>query len=175
MIVIGYHMIGKSEICNGRYKYIDLDPKELQIVEKEDGCTIKSMPKGWEKIYARTAEMLSKQGYVVFISPDKLVIDSLMFSGEVIVFIYPSMIIREEFIRSRVKQDTDESIIKTLINSCQIVSNSMQSSALIRMNMFPTVIVSLEDLKFDLNTTINTIISNIDRDWKMKEGDKKCQ
>jgi len=162
MIVIGYYKIGKTSICKNNDRYIDLDSKKLEIVEKENERISKTMPYGWEYVYAKTVSMMSSQGYVVFISPDKTVVDLLGQSKESILYIYPVYSKIEEFVRKRLIDDNDnldERMVEILIGATQTITTHMHNIALYRFSMtYPTDIFQINKMDFDLNEVINKCI-----------------
>ena len=69
MIIIGYPGIGKSTLAFHRMECIDLESSVYN--RDEDG----SKPYGWERFYCLTAIDLSRQGYTVFVSSHRNVVD----------------------------------------------------------------------------------------------------
>lgn len=80
MIIIGYPGVGKSTVSKRSITYVDLDSS---IFNKEN--------KDWEKEYVKTAEQLSSEGHVVFVSSHKKVQELLTNSKEKILVIYPAL------------------------------------------------------------------------------------
>ena len=66
MIYVGYQGIGKSSIA-GKNKCIDLESGNFWVDGKRD--------ENWYIIYCNIAQHLSEQGYNVFLSSHKLLID----------------------------------------------------------------------------------------------------
>ena len=86
MIVIGYPGIGKTSVTKTNVGYIDYDSS---LFEKVDG---------WEKDYVEAATNLSKWGNVVFVSSHKTVQELLLKSSEIVVVIYPSLMLHDFWI-----------------------------------------------------------------------------
>ena len=90
MIIIGYQGIGKSTIAKSKKIYIDLESS----IYYHDGLR----PEKWYIFYCKTAEYLSKQGYVVFISSHKEVREYLLNSKERIIIICPDKCLKDAWI-----------------------------------------------------------------------------
>ena len=71
MIIIGYPGIGKSTLAFHRMECIDLESSIFNI--DANG----SKPDGWERSYCLAAIELSRQGYTVFVSSHRDVVDFL--------------------------------------------------------------------------------------------------
>lgn len=91
MIIIGYQGIGKSTCCSERTEFIDLESSSFWVDGKRDP--------NWHIVYAQIAEHLSKQGYVVFTSSHQALRDYLRNSIEQVVEIYPSLELKEKWLR----------------------------------------------------------------------------
>lgn len=91
MIIVGYPGIGKSTIARKHYRFIDLESSLFKIDgERSDN---------WYKAYCAVAEDLSRQDHVVFVSSHSAVRETLRGSQEVVVVIYPSIDLKDEWIR----------------------------------------------------------------------------
>lgn len=90
MIIIGYQGIGKSSCAKTNDKYIDLESSSFWVNGERDP--------NWYIVYAQVAEHLSQQGYIVFTSSHQVLRDYLRNSEEVVVEIYPSHSIKEDWI-----------------------------------------------------------------------------
>lgn len=90
MIVIGYQGIGKSTLAGRDNKFIDLESSNFWVDGKR--------AEDWYKPYCQIAEHLSKQGYIVFTSSHEVIRKQLENSGEIIVVVYPSVELKDEWI-----------------------------------------------------------------------------
>lgn len=100
MIIIGYQGIGKSTLANTDNAYIDLESSNFW--HKGKRCD------NWYIYYGKIAESLSQQNYNVFTSSHKEVRDYLKNSQEIVICIYPSILLAEEW-----KQKLKERYAKT--------------------------------------------------------------
>lgn len=72
MIVMGYPGIGKSTLAEKSLEYIDLETSNWwNLISTKEKKNVRVRPNGWEKIYCKVALDLSRQGYIVFTSPNK--------------------------------------------------------------------------------------------------------
>ena len=115
MIVVGYQGIGKSTLAGRDHKYIDLESGNFWVDGKRAD--------DWYKPYCKIAEHLSEQGYIVFVSSHEVVRQYLEEnSREVVVLVYPSIELKDEWIDkltkryARSKLDKD---YKALMNACE--------------------------------------------------------
>ena len=95
MIVVGYQGIGKSTLCKSKnisFRFIDLESSSFR---GKDGAR----PDDWYIYYCNVAEHLSKQNCVVFVSSHKEVRDILKNSNENVVCVFPSLKIKDEWIK----------------------------------------------------------------------------
>lgn len=90
MIVIGYQGIGKSTLAGRNNRFIDLESGNFWVDGKRAD--------DWYKPYCQIAEHLSQQGYIVFTSSHEVVRKQLENSGEVVVVVYPSIELKDEWI-----------------------------------------------------------------------------
>lgn len=90
MIVIGYQGIGKSTLAGRDNKFIDLESGNFWVDGKRAD--------DWYKPYCQIAEHLSQQGYIVFTSSHEVVRKQLENSSEVVVIVYPSIELKDEWI-----------------------------------------------------------------------------
>jgi len=97
MIVIGYQGIGKTTLAKDDYRFIDLDSH-----------IFKRFPGDWVTIYCTVAEVLSSQGYTVFVSAHEHVQDALFGSTELVYFCYPCLELQKEWL-DRLNQRQKES------------------------------------------------------------------
>lgn len=90
MIIVGYQGIGKSTLA-GKDGFIDLESGNFWV----DGIR----PENWYKMYVKIAVHLSQQGYTVFTASHKVVRDELKRYNEKVVVCYPSLKLKEEWIK----------------------------------------------------------------------------
>lgn len=89
MIIIGYQGIGKSTLADTDNTYIDLESSNFW--HKGKRCD------SWYIYYGKIAESLSRQNYNIFTSSHKEVRDYLKNSQEIVICIYPSILLAEEW------------------------------------------------------------------------------
>ena len=112
MIVVGYQGIGKSSLAGRNYKYIDLESGNFWVDGKRAD--------DWYKPYCQIAEHLSQQGYVVFTSSHQVVRDYLKDSNETIILAYPSIGLKDSWIKKleqRYQKTNLEKDYKALMNA----------------------------------------------------------
>lgn len=91
MIIIGYQGIGKSSISGRNSGRIDLESGNFWNND--------TRPNDWYVYYCNIAEHLSKQKFTVFTSSHKEVRERLKFSNENIWVIYPSLYLKDQWIK----------------------------------------------------------------------------
>ena len=90
MIISGYQGIGKSTLA-GKNNCIDLESGNFWVDGKRAD--------DWYKVYCQIANHLSEQGYVVFVSSHEVVRKELEKSKEQVFAIFPSIDIKDAWIR----------------------------------------------------------------------------
>lgn len=111
MIVVGYQGIGKSTLA-GKHNCIDLESGNFWVNGERSS--------DWYKAYCQIAIHLSEQGYTVFTSSHQVVREQLENCTEKVVVIFPSLDLKEEWIKklycrwSETKLDKD---FKALANA----------------------------------------------------------
>ena len=100
MIIIGYQGIGKSTLSQSYNGFIDL---ESSLFKHENG----TRSSDWAKIYCKVAESLSEQKYWVLVSSHGSVQVELSKSEERVIAIYPSIDIKDEWVK-KLKNRWDE-------------------------------------------------------------------
>ena len=100
MIIIGYQGIGKSTLANIDNTYIDLESSNFWYKGHRHDY--------WYICYGQMAQHLSQQGYNVFVSSHKEVRNYLKDRQEIVICIYPSILLAEEW-----KQKLKERYAKT--------------------------------------------------------------
>ena len=92
MIIIGYPGVGKTSLA-GRYnQYIDLESSNWNNPDN-------TKPDYWWWSYGKVAEDLSRQGYRVFVSCHPSVQKYFEESNEYVMVLYPSLELKEEWIK----------------------------------------------------------------------------
>ena len=92
MIIIGYPGVGKTSLA-GRYnQYIDLESSNWNRPDN-------TKPDMWWWSYGKVAEDLSRQGYRVFVSCHPSVQKYFEESNEYVMVLYPSLELKEEWIK----------------------------------------------------------------------------
>ena len=92
MIVIGYQGIGKSTLSKNIEMFsIDLESGNFWVNGKRE--------ENWYIVYCNIANSISNQGYIVCVSSHKVVRDFLKNSKEKIVLIFPSIELKDEWIK----------------------------------------------------------------------------
>lgn len=150
MIIIGYQGIGKSTICRKDFSYLDLESSSTWI--EEDGV-IKRLEK-WYKQYATTAVWLNEQGYTVFTSSHKEVVDEIVRISNIndMAIVIPSLKIKDKWIeklRDRyflTKTDKDE---KAYFNALKMYDESIKNMKVFAKKNNVALFV-IEDMSYDL-------------------------
>ena len=112
MIVVGYQGIGKSTLAGRNNRFIDLESGNFWVDGKRAD--------DWYKPYCKIAEHLSQQGYIVFTSSHEVVRKQLENSDEMIVIVYPSVELKNEWIaklEKRYEESGLEKDYKALMNA----------------------------------------------------------
>ena len=93
MIIIGFPGIGKSTLASNNDKFVDLESSYFKTpsVRNDD----------WVVDYCKLAEILSRNGHVVFVSSHRAVRDYLakMDTSETVACIFPSERIKYEWLK----------------------------------------------------------------------------
>lgn len=120
MIIIGYQGIGKSTLA-GKNKCIDLESGNFWFHDTYDNETyFKTRHANWYIPYCNIANHLSEQGYIVFTSSHKVVRNELKKSKEDVFIIYPSIELKDEWIKKledRYNQTGLDKDYKALMNA----------------------------------------------------------
>lgn len=90
MIILGYQGVGKSTLAGKDAKYIDLESSNFWVEGKRS--------EDWYKVYVNIAKNLSQQGYIVFMSSHKVIIEELINSCEEVTIAFPSKNLKDEWI-----------------------------------------------------------------------------
>lgn len=154
MIVIGYQGIGKSTLAGRDNKFIDLESGNFWVDGKRAD--------DWYKPYCQIAEHLSQQGYIVFTSSHEVVRKQLENSSEVIVVVYPSIELKDEWIdklEERYAKSKLEKDYKALMNAVdRYEENIKELSNSIGMLWYEVVI---KDMDYDLEASLIYLKNNL--------------
>ena len=106
MIIIGFPGIGKSTLASSNDKFVDLESSYFKPVNNRND--------DWVVDYCKLAELLSKNGHIVFISSHKAVRDYIakMRTDELVVCVFPSERIREQWIKKLEDRYMDSNLDK---------------------------------------------------------------
>lgn len=93
MIIIGFPGIGKSTLAYNNDKFVDLESSCFKPVNNRND--------DWVVDYCKLAELLSKNGSIVFVSSHKAVRDYIakMRTDELVACVFPSERIREQWVK----------------------------------------------------------------------------
>ena len=93
MIIIGFPGIGKSTLASNNDKFVDLESSYFKTPDARN--------EDWVVEYCKLAEILSKNGSIVFISSHKAVRNYItkMHTDELVACVFPSERIREQWVK----------------------------------------------------------------------------
>ena len=93
MIIIGFPGIGKSTLAYNNDKFVDLESSYFKPVNNRND--------DWVVDYCKLAELLSKNGSIVFVLSHKAVRDYIakMRTDELVACVFPSERIREQWVK----------------------------------------------------------------------------
>lgn len=117
MIIIGYQGIGKSTLA-GKNNCIDLESGNFWFHDVETYQKVRH--NDWYIPYCNIANHLSEQGYIVFTSSHEVVRNELKKSKEDVFIIYPSIELKDEWIKKledRYNQTGLDKDYKALMNA----------------------------------------------------------
>lgn len=150
MIIIGYPGVGKTSLA-GRYnQYIDLESSNWNSPDN-------TKPDIWWWSYGKVAEDLSRQGYRVFVSCHPSVQKYFEESNEYVMVLYPSLELKEEWIkRVADRYDRDRSM-KNLaaLNNVELYYDKQIKS--LDDSPFKNKLV-LKDMNYTLDNEIDNFI-----------------
>ena len=150
MIIIGYPGVGKTSLA-GRYnQYIDLESSNWNSPDN-------TKPDIWWWSYGKVAEDLSRQGYRVFVSCHPSVQKYFEESNEYVMVLYPSLELKEEWIkRVSDRYDRDRSM-KNLaaLNNVELYYDKQIKS--LDDSPFKNKLV-LKDMNYTLDNEIDNFI-----------------
>ena len=150
MIIIGYPGVGKTSLA-GRYnQYIDLESSNWNSPDN-------TKPDIWWWSYGKVAEDLSRQGYRVFVSCHPSVQKYFEESNEYVMVLYPSIELKEEWIKrvsDRYKRDNSMKNLAAL-NNVELYYDKQISS--LNNSPFKNKLV-LKDMNYTLDNEIDNFI-----------------
>lgn len=157
MIIVGYQGIGKSTLA-GINEFIDLESGNFWV----DG----TRPENWYKMYVKIAIHLSQQGYDVFTASHKVVRDELKKYNETVVVCYPSLELKDEWIKKleeRYNSTNLEKDFKAWKNAEQMYEENIKDL----MDEKEFIHCELTDMGYELhyelfNLKYNTEVKNYD-------------
>ena len=150
MIIIGYPGVGKTSLA-GRYnQYIDLESSNWNNPDN-----IK--PDNWWWSYGKVAEDLSRQGYRVFVSCHPSVQKYFEESNEYVMVLYPSIELKEEWIKRVSDRYERDRSMKNLaaLNNVELYYDKQISS--LNNSPFENKLV-LKDMNYTLDNEIDNFI-----------------
>ena len=150
MIIIGYPGVGKTSLA-GRYnQYIDLESSNWNSPDN-------TKPDNWWWSYGKVAEDLSRQGYRVFVSCHPSVQKYFEESNEYVMVLYPSLELKEEWIKrvaDRYDRDRSMKNLAALNNVELYYDNQIK---LLDDSQFKNKLV-LKDMNYTLDNEIDNFI-----------------
>ena len=150
MIIIGYPGVGKTSLA-GRYnQYIDLESSNWNSPDN-------TKPDMWWWSYGKVAEDLSRQGYRVFVSCHPSVQKYFEESNEYVMVLYPSLELKEEWIKrvaDRYDRDCSMKNLAALNNVELYYDNQIR---LLDDSQFKNKLV-LKDMNYTLDNEIDNFI-----------------
>ena len=150
MIIIGYPGVGKTSLA-GRYnQYIDLESSNWNNPDN-------TKPDMWWWSYGKVAEDLSRQGYRVFVSCHPQVQKYFEESNEYVMVLYPSLELKEEWIKrvcDRYKRDNSMKNLAAL-NNVELYYDKQINS--LNNSPFKNKLV-LKDMNYTLDNEIDNFI-----------------
>lgn len=154
MIVIGYQGIGKSTLAGRDNKFIDLESGNFWVDGKRAD--------DWYKPYCQIAEHLSQQGYIVFTSSHEVVRKQLENSSEVIVVVYPSIELKDEWIdklEERYAKSKLEKDYKALMNAVDRYEENIKELSNSIGTLWCEVVI--KDMDYDLEASLIHLKNNL--------------
>lgn len=159
MIVIGYQGIGKSSLAGRNNRFIDLESGNFWVDGKR--------AEDWYKPYCQIAEHLSQQGYIVFTSSHEVVRKQLENSSEVVVVVYPSIELKDEWIdklEERYAMSKLEKDYKALMNAVNRYEENIKE--LIEYSRgYQVYGLALTKMDYDLEAALIHLKNEIEKFW----------
>lgn len=147
MIIVGYQGVGKSTLAGRNNMFIDLESGNFWVDGKRAD--------DWYKPYCKIAEHLSQQGYIVFTSSHEVVRKQLANSDEIVIAIYPSIELKDEWIARLEKRYSESGLekdYKALMNAKdRYEENIKELNESMKYQICPAPIT---DINYDLESFI---------------------
>lgn len=148
MIIIGYHLIGKSTVVKNNEGYVILNTPEY---EGQDN---------WVSRYIGAASLLSDIGVDVFVAPRKEIIQELVKREYGALLVYPTPELKDEWVERAVKKFLVTRDNRDALLAQHILANFEEDIAMLRH--FATISdgtlgYEIETLSYDLNEILSTI------------------
>ena len=160
MIIIGYQGIGKSTLANKNNEYIDLESGNFW----HNGIR----PFDWYIYYCNIAEHLSKQGYNVFVSSHEVVRKRLKNSSEIVICIYPSILLADQWTK-KLKQRYNQSHLEKDYKAWKNAEDKYH------VNISELMMCGIPHIEIDsLNYDLKNLIESADYS-RFKQFDKKIK
>lgn len=157
MIIIGYQGIGKSTLANHKNNYIDLESGNFWY----NGIR----PSNWYIYYCNIAEHLSKQGYNVFVSSHEVVRKRLKNSSEIVICVYPSILLADQWIK-KLEQRYNQSHLEKDYKAWKNAEDRYHEN-ISELMMCGIPHIEIDSLDYDLKNLIESInysyLSNLTR------------
>ena len=154
MIIVGYQGIGKSTLAGRNNMFIDLESGNFWVDGKRAD--------DWYKTYCKIAEHLSQQGYIVFTSSHEVVRKQLANSDEIVIAIYPSIELKDEWIARLEKRYSESGLekdYKALMNAKdRYEENINELNESMKYQICPAPIT---DINYDLESFIVRVKNTI--------------
>lgn len=159
MIVIGYQGIGKSSLAGRNNRFIDLESGNFWVDGKRAD--------DWYKPYCQIAEHLSQQGYIVFTSSHEVVRKQLENSSEVVVVVYPSIELKDEWIdklEERYATSNLEKDYKALMNAVDRYEENIKELSEYSHG-YQVYRLALTKMDYDLEAALIHLKNEIEKFW----------
>lgn len=156
MIIMGYQGIGKSTFCK-TYGH------SLRYLELESGLMKDPMNgnkrwDNWAEIYCNIALNLSSQNYMVFISSHKAVQDILANSKDEVIAVYPSKVIKDEWIKKLLERYKKTGLKKDEVAWLDAKSNFDAEIDILESS--PFVKATIYSMNYDLKNVLEHAVYN---------------
>ena len=150
MIIIGYPGVGKTSLAGRCRQYIDLESSNWNNPDN-------TKPDMWWWSYGKIAEDLSRQGYRVFVSCHPSVQKYFEESNEYVMVLYPSLELKEEWIKRVSDRYERDRSIKNLsaLNNVELYYDKQIKS--LNDSLFENKLV-LKDINYTLDNEIDNYL-----------------
>lgn len=152
-VIVGYQGIGKSTLANsGTGKYIDLESSNFFVDNNR--------PINWATIYAKIAESLVNQGYIVFVSSHTEVRIALCNCRCDVGLIFPDTSLKDAWIlklKNRYFETENEKDFKAWQNAKYLYEVSIRD-----LMHSPKKSCIIDDMNYNLETIVGLLKEKID-------------